>query len=176
MSKTLVANMILLDAQHGLGEHVEVAGPSGVMFYMHTLYVDGLVYNLCLATVKISVLCFYQRIFSVTKRTRQVLWITAGITIAWCVSVEMACLFECIPIKAVWTPTIKAKCIDALQFYYGSAGSSIVLDFALLAIPVPLLWQLHMDWSHKAALMTTFLLGYLWVLRQSKRCSSADGL
>lgn len=153
--------MILIGAQHGLGKHVEVAGPSGAIFYLHTLYFDGLVYNVCLTTVKISVLCFYQRIFSITRRARQVLWITAGVTIAWCISVVMTCLLECIPIKAVWTPTIKGKCIDALQFYYGSAGSSIILDFALLAIPVPFLWRLHMDWSHKVALMTTFLLGYL---------------
>ena len=159
-----MANMVPIAAQHGLGRHVEAAGPNGAIFYLHTVYFDGLVYNICLTSVKISVLCFYERVFSTTKRTRDVLRITAGVVIAWCISVVMVCLFECLPVKAVWTPTVKGKCIDVLPFYYGSAGSSIVLDFILLVIPVPFLWRLHMDWSHKLALLVTFLLGYLSVL------------
>ena len=161
--------MILKEARHGLGKHVETVGLSGAIFYVHTLYFNGLLYNVCLPLVKVSVLCFYRRIFSITKRTRQVLWITTGVTVAWCISMVTACLLECVPVNAIWTPTIKGKCIDVLKFYYGSAGSSIVLDFALLVIPVPLVWRLHMDWSHKVALSTTFLLGYLWVLPQSQR-------
>ncbi|MCJ1449715.1 hypothetical protein MMC28_000043 [Mycoblastus sanguinarius] len=153
--------MILKEARHGLGKHVETVGLSGAIFYVHTLYFNGLLYNVCLPLVKVSVLCFYRRIFSITKRTRQVLWITTGVTVAWCISMVTACLLECVPVNAIWTPTIKGKCIDVLKFYYGSAGSSIVLDFALLVIPVPLVWRLHMDWSHKVALSTTFLLGYL---------------
>ena len=163
-----MANMILLEAQHGLGRHIEAVGQNGAIFYLHTLYFDGLVYNVCLALVKVSVLCFYQRVFSTTKRTRQLLRITAGIVIAWCISVVMPLLLECLPINSMWNPTIKGKCIDVLPFYYGSAGSSIVLDFILLVTPVPFLWRLHMDWSHKIALLTTFLLGYLWVLPSSQ--------
>ena len=163
-----MANVISIEGQHGLGKHVEVAGADGAIFYAHTLYVNGLIYNICLTAVKLSVLCFYQRVFATTKGTRQVLRITAGIVIAWCLSVVMTCLFECVPIKSVWTPSIKGKCIDLLPFYYGSAGTSIVLDFILLVIPVPFLWRLHMDWSHKIALLTTFLLGYLWVFPWSQ--------
>ena len=162
--RTTMANMIPIEAQHGLGRHVEAAGPNAAIFYLHALYVDGLVYNFCLTLVKLSVLCFYQRVFATTKGTRQVLRITAGIVIAWFLSVMMVCLLECLPIKSGWTPSIKGECIDFLRFYYGSAGSSIVLDFILLVIPVPFLWRLHRDWSHKIALLTTFLLGYLWVL------------
>lgn len=159
-----MANVIVIEAQHGLGRHIEEAGPNDALFYLRGLYVDGLVYNVCLALVKVSVLCFYQRVFSTTKRTRRLLRIAIGLVIAWCISVVMTCLLECLPIKSAWTPTVKGKCIDVLQFYYGSAGSSIVLDFILLVTPVPFLWRLHMDWSHKIALLTTFLLGYLWVL------------
>ncbi len=123
--RAIIANMILTEAQHGLGRHIEAVGPNGALFYLRTLYVDGLVYNVCLALVKISVLCFYQRVFSTTKRTRQLLRITAGLVLAWCISVVVTCVLECLPIKSSWTPTMKGKCIDVLQFYYGSAGSSI---------------------------------------------------
>ena len=141
-----------------------MVGVSGASFYLKSLYADGLIYNACLTFVKLSVLCFYRRIFATTVRARLVLWITACVTIAWCVSVELTCVLECVPVRAAWDSTTPAKCINFLQFYYGSAGSSIVLDFALLIIPVPFLWRLHMDWTHKLALTTTFLLGYLYAL------------
>ena len=157
-------NAIPTESRHHLGQHIEVAGPQAALFYVKTLYADGLVYNFCLTLVKLSVLCFYQRIFATTIRARRVLWITAGITIAWCISVVLVCVLECIPVRASWDPSIhEKKCIDFLRFYYGSAGSSIVLDFILLIIPVPFLWRLHMDWSNKVALTMTFLLGYLCV-------------
>ena len=92
------------------------------------------------------------------------LWITAGLAIAWSISVVSVCMLECIPIRAAWDPSIHdKKCINILRFYYGSLSSRIVLEFILLIIPVPFVWRLHMNWPHKVALTMTFLLGYLCV-------------
>ena len=149
------------DAEHGVGKHVTLIDPSGINFYLHSLYFDGWIYNCALLFIKLSVLCFYQRVFATTRRTRQVLWLTAGITIAWFIGNTFAVLFQCIPARAIWDANVRGKCIHSFAFYLGSAGPSIVLDFVLLFIPVPFLWRLHMRTSQKIALTVTFLLGYL---------------
>ncbi len=128
---------------------------------MIILYNDGWVYNFALLLVKISVLCFYQRIFVTARATKQLLWITGGLASVWFTSMTLAVIFECTPIRAAWDVEVNGGCINRWSFYMGSAVPSIVLDLILLIIPVPFLWRLQMGTSQKIGLTVTFLLGYL---------------
>ncbi|KAL2040958.1 hypothetical protein N7G274_006416 [Stereocaulon virgatum] len=150
-----------VDARHGLGKHVASISPSDATLTLRSLYFDGWIYNFALSLAKLSVLCFYQRIFATARKTRIFLWITAGLTTIWLTAVTLAGLIHCIPVKAFWNPMVKGKCIDSWSFFLGSAVPSIVLDLILLVVPMPFLWRLQIGATQKIALFVIFLLGYL---------------
>ena len=79
----------------------------------------------------------------------------------------MASVLQCIPIPAYWNPKIKAVCVHKYGFFLGQAIPNIMLDFALLILPLYPLWKLQMKLPQRCTLVAVFVLGYLWVqLRQ----------
>lgn len=79
----------------------------------------------------------------------------------------LACIFgavfQCVPIQAMWDPTISGKCIDVAAFLTATGALNIVTDAILLALPVPQLWHLNTSITQKAQLIGIFLTGGLLV-------------
>ena len=73
----------------------------------------------------------------------------------------MASILQCVPIPAYWDPSIQATCVYKYGFFLGQAIPNIVLDFALLLLPLHPLWKLHTGRRQKVALFIVFTLGYL---------------
>jgi hypothetical protein len=71
-------------------------------------------------------------------------------------------MLQCIPLKAVWDPRVKAKCINReVEVWYMSSVFNIVTDFAILILPLPIILKLQLPWSHRIVLLFVFLLGFL---------------
>ena len=71
-------------------------------------------------------------------------------------------IFQCDPVSGFWNRNIPAKCkIDDYAFFLGIAVPNIVTDAAIIALPMPYIWQLHRLTSQKIALAGIFMLGSL---------------
>lgn len=149
---------ILIAAYHGFGRH-----GGNPTFFLHVLYFDEIWYNTVIALTKLSVLCFYRRIFAVARPLRITIWIVGGIVLAWWIAFTLASILQCIPIEGYWNPKIKAHCEYKYGFFLGQAVPNIMLDFVLLFLPLQPLWKLHMKRPHKLALGAVFVLGYWYV-------------
>ncbi|KAF4631288.1 hypothetical protein G7Y89_g6841 [Cudoniella acicularis] len=142
-------------AYHGFGKH---GGDS--TFFQHVLYFDEVWYNLGITFTKLSVLCFYYRIFSITRPFRISLWVVGGLCVAWLIALTVASILQCDPIEKYWHRTIPGTCVYQYGFFLGQAIPNIILDFALLFLPMVPLWKLRMQSHQKWALTIVFILGY----------------
>ena len=76
-------------------------------------------------------------------------------------------VLQCQPVSDFWdrfspTATGPFRCgVNVNQFFDGNSIPNIVTDAALLVLPMPFIWQLHLPRAQKVALTSVFILGIL---------------
>ena len=116
-----------------------------------------------LVCIKLSILFFYVRLFPYQK-FRYFAYANMAYTIAWGIATWIVNLTVCSPIAYYYDKTIiGGTCKD--QSISGSVNGALSLlgDISILALPLPMIWKLHMNTRRKIALCGIFLLGSLWV-------------
>ena len=83
------------------------------------------------------------------------------VMIAWWAGAILAMIFTCVPVYAFWDRSIEGKCVDEQVQAYGITGTEVATNIAVMILPVPWLWSLHLPTSKKFALGGIFLLGSL---------------
>lgn len=77
--------------------------------------------------------------------------------------VIVASFIQCIPLEAVWNPSVPGWCLEASRVASNSI-IHIVTDFMIFVLPLPALWKLNIYWKEKIALIGVFSLGFLYVI------------
>ena len=150
---------VTLPSVAGLGRHAS-DNANGATGYMYYLYFLLLVYNGSLALFKYTFLLLYLRIFP-TLWLKTSIWATVGVVTAWLISIEFVLVFQCHPISGAWNKALNAKCIDVKALYAAQSIPTIVFDFVILMMPMPLIWRLQNDWKAKIGVTSMFLMGGL---------------
>ena len=122
------------------------------------LFVMQFWYILAVAFVKLSILCFYGRLFS-SRRFPVVIKIMLLITGAWLVSFLFATLFQIWPIWCNWIfcpPTTNYPVM-----YVCSSVTDIILDLSILCLPASFIRKLHMNLIQKIGTSSILGLGIL---------------
>ncbi len=70
-----------------------------------------------------------------------------------------ACM--CRPFALNWDPTIPGHCGQRIPAYIAIAALDIFGDILILALPMPMIWNLHASMSNKVGLSFVFALGIL---------------
>ncbi|KAM0354826.1 hypothetical protein ACHAPU_000651 [Fusarium lateritium] len=90
-------------------------------------------------------------------------WVYMGFMIfitLWCVSQIIAVCLLCIPLEALWDPSIQGTCIkNQTAIWYANGIIHIALDFAIIVMPLPIVWKLNLPRSQKFLLSGIFGLG-----------------
>lgn len=84
-------------------------------------------------------------------------WFVTGYTIAHI----LTNLFQCVPIKAAWDPTVNARCIEYNAQLVAIAIINVATDVVVLVLPMRLVWGLQISPSQKWQLSAIFSLGGL---------------
>ncbi|KAL8906230.1 MAG: hypothetical protein Q9207_002152 [Kuettlingeria erythrocarpa] len=125
-----------------------LATTSGIILYITSL-----------AFTKISILLLYRRMFPI-RNFHTILWAVGAFVVAFTVANVLSIIFGCKPIKAAFNPFIKGKCInDGEAAILTFAIMTIVTDFVILLLPLPLVWKLRLPKIRKFQLTFIFLLG-----------------
>lgn len=115
-----------------------------------------------ITATKISILCFYRSIFAIRPFRIATHCITV-LCVLWCIFGLFFIAFQCKPIKAAYdlrlAPT--AQCFPYGSFVLGLELSNVILDVAILALPVFVVSTLHLGTRRKMLLASIFLLGGL---------------
>ncbi|KAM5356794.1 hypothetical protein ACJ41O_003440 [Fusarium nematophilum] len=148
---------IISMTRYGLGKHITALAPETMILYLRAFWVSIFFYVLALGSVKMTLLLQYLRLMSVS-RMRIVIVVSIYIVMASLVAQMFTVMLQCIPIQAVWDPSVKGKCIPHItNMWYFNGIFNIVTDFAILAMPLPVLWRLQLPFAQKAFL--TFVVG-----------------
>ncbi|KAJ5715137.1 uncharacterized protein N7483_012318 [Penicillium malachiteum] len=115
----------------------------------------------CITFPKLSVLCFYHRVF---KRggtwVRPVLWVVGALCVGWLIGSWFATVFQCTPVRASWETVAGSTCVKQWKFFTGTAVPNGILDVTILIIPLPLLWSLQMTRPKKFMLTGMSICGH----------------
>ncbi|KAJ4152980.1 hypothetical protein LMH87_009495 [Akanthomyces muscarius] len=115
-------------------------------------------YFILCPALRLSIVCFYRRLF--TTRTFQrvstaIMWIIG----LWGAAIFLVCALQCRPLAGYWDKSIKAQCIDGNQFFIVNQIFNVIMDFVLLALPLPIILRLNRSWADRFALAGVFALG-----------------
>ena len=128
------------------------------------LYFELVAYSFAVPLPKVVLLLFYVRIFP-TAKFKVAVYAVGSFVVAWCPAVLFTDLFQCKPIALGWDKTIReGVCINVLAFFRYVAVPTVLSDAAVLVLPLPMIWQLHMSTKQKLALSGVFLLGSLGLI------------
>ncbi|KAI8962774.1 hypothetical protein F5Y11DRAFT_321516 [Daldinia sp. FL1419] len=154
---------------HGnLGGHIHM-DENGIIFdrtltvFLQTEWISQWLSVLSLVFTKLSIVLFYRRIFR-GKLFSLISLTLLGVISIWGISFFFATIFECMPVRIVWqtlfgTPEHQAYCYDAVPMFIATAITNMIVDTAILSVPIPIIWGLNMPTKQKFALSGIFLLG-----------------
>ncbi|KAF6231454.1 hypothetical protein HO173_010415 [Letharia columbiana] len=159
-------SIALIVAIHiGFGEHIEILPASTIFAVFKVLYAFSLTFIMAMITVKFSVILFLYRIFPIVH-FRRILVGAAIFVVCLGVSLFPVSIWTCTPIHDFWTTLgggVKSRsggrCVNTQLFYLVSGAINTVTDFALLALPIPLLWRLRTGKLQKSILTVIFTVG-----------------
>ena len=128
------------------------------MAQLKSLFAGMVLYNLSQIITKISLLLQYRRIFSGRTRTF-CLWLLAFLA-AWGITQEVLVGMSCNPV-AIFIPSQRGSCVNALAVWYLTSIMNIVTDFAVFTTPMPAIRGLSLPKRQKILVASIFGLGFL---------------
>ncbi|KAI9677142.1 MAG: hypothetical protein M1822_008251 [Bathelium mastoideum] len=153
----------LLQVRWGSGRHVEwvqAFHPDRLASHEKNILASELMYPITLASIKMSLLFFFIRLFGINKRFALVCWIQIGMVLAWFIIVEFVFLFQCNPIWMAWSiDRIAGKCFAYEKLFIGTNTVSVIMDLMILITPLPCVWSLQMPLKQKLAVSAVLAIG-----------------
>ncbi|KAM0515875.1 hypothetical protein ACHAPS_008921 [Verticillium nonalfalfae] len=120
----------------------------------------GLVYNMSMCLVKISILLQYRRIFAL-RMMQRITFYAVAFMVAWSITIFFLLTLVCIPVAKFWDHALPGRCLDSLTIWYVMAAFNLVSDFAIFGLPLPVVRSLQLPKKQKVMLFAVFGLGFL---------------
>lgn len=118
-------------------------------------------------------LFLYKRVFTTsTIWFRNTLYIISFLSISVWISCIPPAIFACTPFAFTWDKTIDGTCFEVRNVYISQTLFTLLLDIAIVAAPMKMVWNLHTNFGTKVAVTGLFLLGSLSVFFSSSSSTS----
>ncbi|KAI8628967.1 hypothetical protein F5Y19DRAFT_464918 [Xylariaceae sp. FL1651] len=140
----------------GIGRHAVVI--TDVRMVQILSIVGEAFYVLAMAFIKFSVLALYSKIFPIRK-FRYWVWSVTIFVAGWAISGAFVAIFQCTPIDYVWRPDVPGSCVNLGLQNIISGVINVFTDVFIVAMVIPLVWNLHIAEHKKWLLIVTFAVG-----------------
>ena len=135
---------------------------SDITQLLKVLWASYFMSDLSVSLSKASVLFFYARVFTTRSRWfRYGLWLGHILVILWWLTSIARCLLFCEPVDKYWNIQKPGFCRSADGLYLSSAVPSVVIDFYILLLPLPIIGGLSMKLGRKILIIAVFICAYL---------------
>jgi hypothetical protein len=84
-----------------------------------------------------------------------------GFIIVYGIWTAFSAILLCNPPDHFWNPKIKGHCMNELRLWFTNAGLNIATDFALLILPMPIIYKVRLPQKQKIILACIMSLGFL---------------
>lgn len=130
---------------------------------------DELIYLSVLPMTKISICCFYLRIFP-DKRFRMITYFVIGLNVAYLIAFVLISVFQCRPLPGAWLHWDgegNYQCNHINAQGWAAAIINMTLDIIVMALPLRQLYHLNLSWRKRSYVICMFSLGILYVMLRS---------
>ncbi|TID19325.1 integral membrane protein [Venturia nashicola] len=124
---------------------------------MQVTFSYTLVYIWCLASLKMSQLILYMRVFAV--RLSKWVYSIGAIVVVWALVFNFIFIFLCDPIQQQWTVERVGHCLDQMLVLKWLIMTNLVTDLVIVILPMRSVWQLQMRKTERLAIVACFGLG-----------------
>ncbi|KAL9068514.1 MAG: hypothetical protein Q9161_006163 [Pseudevernia consocians] len=157
--------IMILSSHHAMGHHLPSLLPADLYSFYKYNYAFEFLYALAMASVKYSIILFQYRIFPIVQ-FRRILKYCGMFVVAFTTSIILVFIWQCTPISAFWTTFAgqlpgkhSGRCIKVERFLIIIGSINAATDFALLVLPIPILWHLKTGTPQKLLLTFIFIMG-----------------
>ncbi|KAJ0148199.1 hypothetical protein CTA2_719, partial [Colletotrichum tanaceti] len=149
---------VFVMAHYGEGYHAWELTQESYQDVMRWLYASSIIYIPAAYFTKVTLLLFESRVFAVHERTSRGIRVFIVVLLVCYIPLQTIKTIICLPVSAFWDPrTPNPRCLNQRKIFIADLSLAIVTDFAILALPIPLLWGLRMPLRKKLKILT--LLG-----------------
>jgi hypothetical protein len=124
-----------------------------------------LTYNVCQFAIKCSLLFLYRSVLTLNDPLFKIAWYAIGVyVIAFAIASMVVTLLHCMPINYGWDRfygVLQGRCVNAKAQAIAMAALNTLAEIALLVLPMPILWNLHLPLKQKLRFCMIFFLGIL---------------
>lgn len=121
-------------------------------------------YPIAITLTKFSILALIARIFTLKLRyTRWGVWLNVAYTVLWCLTYYLPPVLLCRPFSRIWTLDHPCSARRVPSIVIG--GASMLGDIAIVLLPQPLIWRLHMKARRRFMIALLLAAGILYVYR-----------
>lgn len=118
-----------------------------------------------LSCAKLSIICWYHRLFSSDESMKKIIKITGLLSLAWWIAITATVAFSCIPLRAI--PQVQqgsGHCIINKGLYLAYEVPNCILDFWILAMPALKIEKMQLPLGWKMVLYFFPVLAVLYVV------------
>ncbi|KAI1339786.1 hypothetical protein F5Y15DRAFT_382106 [Xylariaceae sp. FL0016] len=142
-----------------LATHPELV--ANIVYIYQLTFGMQILYVTLLAAVKVSMLCFFIRVF-VTPGVQLAAKITLAAVAAWWIAYLMACIFLCTPVRGQWTG--EGHCGAYIPMIQSLIATNALGDLVIMALPMHRIWSLKTRTTDKIGITSCFALGLACVI------------
>ncbi|KAL4802501.1 hypothetical protein BDV18DRAFT_163903 [Aspergillus unguis] len=170
------AGLAVAQTRWGLGLHSEYFPEANMKTFGKMQYAGGPIYTLAILGFKISLLASYLRIGGFVSSYRLVILAAIAACVANQVVFTIVLSVGCRPVAKQWDQSIPGTCINTVASYYALAGTSLIFDVIIIALPLPILARLKLKMRQKILLGVLFGLGFFVTIIQIIRIFTVANL
>ncbi|KAF1969119.1 hypothetical protein BU23DRAFT_601786 [Bimuria novae-zelandiae CBS 107.79] len=155
---------VYVNARAGIGKPLWEVSIQEFELWLKGILLSCFLYALSSGLIRISILLFYDRVFSKTNRLmRLAIRITLAMTLVYIITFDIYASFLCKPLHKFWKPFERAQyCGDnIIKWIFDSAvyGYSLILDLVLLTLPAIPVLKLQLSTPKKIGVLVMFAMG-----------------
>ncbi|PYH98005.1 hypothetical protein BO71DRAFT_88707 [Aspergillus ellipticus CBS 707.79] len=135
--------------QYGGGYHISDVSPAHQVLFRKFCYIATVLYCPMAFLVKVALLSILIRIFNPYRSKILFIYVLLGCLGLYYIVALIIKIRMCDPIPGYWTGDPNASCLDQRAALIADSVISVVADFIILFLPLPLTWSLQMSRSKK---------------------------
>lgn len=145
----------------GLGKHISQLTDSQIGVTAKYIYVFECIDSCCNAAAKGSALLLYRRIFGTTHNVlfNRCIIVLGALWLGVAVAGTICEIFQCLKIANAWESFHFRGCIDLSALVLTLTIVGILLNLAILILPIPYVVRMRLDWRAKTGVIALFVLG-----------------
>ncbi|KAL4917398.1 hypothetical protein BDW62DRAFT_86294 [Aspergillus aurantiobrunneus] len=107
-------------------------------------YIFSHLYDVAIASTKLSVLALYYRAF-VSNTFRRAVLATAVFVVLWLLTMAVVLGFQCRPLQKFWNPDIEGDCFNLVAFTFFTNITNLAADIWIFILPLPVISRLRIS-------------------------------